>query len=170
MATVGGIPIPDPAKGIEALERDLKIVLGERDVGSVGWARPDTLTLLVPLFAATSADFYLLRLNFVCYPDWPPSAQFVNPQSLRYDGVVDKKWLPKIEGTNEIAIHPEYDNGGKKIQLICCSYTLEFYEVRHGVEERHLWDSKVHTFNATLGAIRRCLVSAFYKGPQEARA
>jgi len=172
MATIGGTPMPDVAAGAAALDRHLENILQGKDLDRLGWSRPDKLTLLVPLFAqrASSADLYLVRLGFHSYPEWPPSTQFVNPESLRYDMDTDKKWLPKIEGAIEIAVHPEYDHDGKKIQLICCSYTLEFYEVKHGVDAQHLWDAKTHTFAATLAAIRRGLLPEFYKGPFEPRS
>ena len=49
-----------------------------------------------------------------------------------------------------------------RIQLICCSATLEFYEVLHNVEQQHLW-SESDTFFTTVMAIRKAFAS-FYQG------
>ncbi|MBI2313631.1 MAG: hypothetical protein HYU77_14115 [Betaproteobacteria bacterium] len=171
MAKQGVIPVADMQRGAQALDDDLPKVLRGGTVEGAGWYKVDPLTLLVPLYGQRedgSTDFYLLKLYFSCYPEWPPSAQFVNPQTLKYGGPVDKKWLPRIEGTNEIAIHDNYGDPG--IQLICCSVTLEFYQVLHGVEDKHLWDETTQNFHATLSAIRHVLKPPYYKGPQEARS
>lgn len=171
MAKDGETPVPDLTRGADALREDLPKVLQGRTLEESGWCQPDLLTLLVPLFAQRddrTTDFYLLRLYFNCYPEWPPSAQFINPQTLKYEGSVDKKWLPKIEGSQEIAVHDNYSNQG--IQLICSSVTLEFYQVRHSVKSEHIWDDKRQNFSATLAAIRHGLKPQFYKGPVEARS
>ncbi len=171
MAKEGETPVPDQTRGAEALREDLPKVLQRRTLEEAGWCQPDLLTLLIPLFAqrdGQTTDFFLLRLYFNCYPIWPPSAQFINPQTLKYVVSVDKKWLPKIEGSPEIAVHDNYSNQG--IQLICSSVTLEFYQVGHSVKPEHIWDEKHQNFSATLAAIRHGLTQSFYKGPQEARS
>lgn len=173
MAKEGETPVPDPTRGADALRDDLPKVLRGQTLEEAGWCQPDSLTLLVPLFAQRddrTTDFYLLRLYFNCYPEWPPSAQFVNPQTLRYAGSADKKWLPKIEGCQEIAVHDSYSYNNQSIQLICCSVTLEFYQVRHGVKPEHVWDGKHQNFSATLAAVRHGLRPPFHKGPMEARS
>lgn len=167
-------PIPDPSRGADALREHLPKVLQGRTLDEAGWHQPDLLTLLIPLFAqceGQAADFYLLRLQFNYYPEWPPSAQFVNPQTLKYAGPADKKWLPAIDGTDEIRVHDNYSHGNQSIQLICSSITLEFYLVQHGINKpEHIWDGKRQNFNATLTAVRRGLQKPFYKGPQEPRS
>jgi hypothetical protein len=167
-------PVPDPHRGIEALQRDLLKVLRGSSLIEVGWAQTDPLTLFVPMFGLNADgvyDFYLVRLNFLYYPEWPPSAQFVNPGTLAFTGVDDKKWLPHIEGTNEIAVHEAYKQheGANPIQLICCSTTLEFYAVRHGVQPQHVWDGTKMNFSATLAALRYGLRAPHYKGPKAPR-
>ena len=157
----------NPREATQALDEDLPKVLKGRTVADAGWRRPDPLTLLIPLWATAptgSHDFYLLRLHFGYYRDWPPSAQFVNPRTLTYSIGSDTLWLPKIEGCSELRIHSAYDHSGRKLQLICCSNTLEFYEVRHGVKQQHLWNGKTLNFAATLNAICRGLGPAYYKG------
>ena len=170
MASLNVSPIPDIQRGIEALEHDLPLVLKERSIEQAGWCLLDQLTLLVPLYAKSPIDLYdlyLLKLNFSCYPEWPPSAQFVNPSTLNYVPVEDKKWLPLIEGANGIAFHDNFPGHG--IQLICCSTTLEFYQVRHAVNPEHIWQHPYQNFSATIAAIKYGLRQPFYRGPQAAR-
>ena len=130
MIPVSGAPVPAQFEQARAaLDRHLDSVLGGRPLESVGWHRPDPLTLYIPLrgytadtsasaygfdpseppqdagrpFAGTpQGDDYLLRLYFSHYPNWPPSARFVNPDTKQF-GSGDKTWLPMISGTNEPA-------------------------------------------------------------------
>jgi hypothetical protein len=161
------MPVPStPADAAAALDDDLPVVLKGASLDDVEWMRPDPLTLVVPLIGGrpgTAGQLYFLKLNFGYYRAWPPSALFVNPMSLQYDKTKDKIWLPNISGCQEIAVHPDYQEKG---QLICCSSTLEFYMVGHGVEAKHMWDPKSQNFAATINAIRRALRSDFYKGRQ----
>jgi hypothetical protein len=160
-------PVPcTPADAIAQLELDLPLILKGMPLEQSSWVRVDPLTLLVPVAgirADCEPDLYFLRLQFGYYRTFPPSAQFVNPLTLRYDASKDKAWLPKIDGNPEIAVHADYQNKG---QLICCSATLEFYLVGHTVEPKHVWDPKSQNFAATLNAVRRGLRSNFYKGRQ----
>ena len=172
MARAKEVPVPNtPKRAVDAIEAHLPVVLRGRTLEEVGWERPDPLTLLIPVPGNTADgawDDYLLRLGFLYYPDWPPSTQFVNPETRAYRFPEDKCWLPKIEGTGEIAVHAQYDlpNNAGKIQLICSSVTLEFYQVLHSVEERLVWNPKVQNFAATLAAIERGLRQPYYKGRQ----
>jgi len=164
MAEIGKDPVPNtPAEAVAALNSHLPIVLRGKTMSEVGWERPDLLTLLIPLVGTRddgADDKYLLRLNFGYYPEWPPSALFVNPDTKQYAYPSDISWLPIVEGNNGLAVHKDYNNQG---QLICCSMTLEFYKVRHSVDPRHLWNSKGN-FAATLNAIKNALKPPYYKG------
>ncbi len=163
MASVNETPVPDPARGIQALERDLIVVLRNRSVKEVGWCRSNDLTLLIPLWS-TGFDFYLLRLQFHCYPEWPPSAQFVNPVTTEYRAGEDVTWLPLVEAPH-IRVHADYSNS--KRQLICNSSTLEFYELRHGLDNPdHIWRPESQNFNHTLATIAQALQGDHYRGRQ----
>lgn len=168
MAEAGKAPVlATPSDAIAAFERDLPKALKGRTMEAAGWRRLDGMTLLVPFQgrqASGTLDDYLLRLGFAYYPDWPPSALFVNPQTSSYDLAKDKCWLPQIDGCNEIAIHADFNQQG---QLVCCSLTLEFYAVRHGVQREHVWNPQEHNFSATINQIDWALKSQFYKGRQD---
>jgi hypothetical protein len=167
MSIFGKAPVQDIAQGRDAFARHLQRALHNRALEEVGWAKPDDLTLLVPLFGTTAQgrmDAYLLRLYFDHYPTWPPSALFVNPLTLEYRLPDDKKWMPQADGHQEIAFHTDYTGKG---QLICCSLTLEFYKVNHQVDEKVVWNGETQSFNATIAAIRRVLVPPYYVGRQQ---
>lgn len=172
MAAINAEPVPNtPAAAHRALERDLPKVLRGRTLEDAGWHRPDDLTLLVPMQAEREdggRDDFLLRLGFGYYPDWPPSAQFVNPATGRYDYPTDVQHLPRIEGSNELAVHSFYNSNGQYpvVQLVCASVTLEFYLIRHAVEPMHLWDPSKQTFAATINGISHWMKAPYYKGRQ----
>lgn len=166
MAQMNADPVAvPPAEAIAALDEDLVKVLKGQSVEDAGWTRLDPLTLLVPVTGGRGeeGDGYLLRLGFGYYRAWPPSTLFVNPQTKTYEVGKDDRWLPRIEGCNELHVHADYDGRG---QLVCCSNTLEFYRVRHGMEAKHLWNPERQNFAATLGAIKWALRSTYYKGRQ----
>jgi hypothetical protein len=110
-----------------------------------------------------AVDTYVLKLGFGYYPDWPPSAQFVNPITGKYEFPADLASLPFIEGNQEIHVHPNYP---PVVQLICASVTLEFYLIRHQVNPEHLWDPDKQTFASTINAIKFGLRLPYYKGRQ----
>jgi hypothetical protein len=165
MAIAGQVPVINIRMGIQALDEDLPRVLkalGGDSMQGIGWARPDELTLLVPMVASHggAADSYLLRLQFQAYRDWPPSAQFVNPETTQYVWPQDQHHVPQLV-SNECRTHANYPtSSGKGIQLICCSATKEFYDVRHSVESAHLW-CNTYNFLTTLQAIRRAMGTSY---------
>lgn len=189
MSPAGGTPVPaDVGQARAALDSHLDRVLGGRTLEAVGWERPDALTLYVPLRGYTSStsasaygfdpsetaadgeqpfagapagDDYLLRLYFSYYPDWPPSARFINPDTRQFQAG-DNRWLPSITGTNELSVHPSFQVVG---QLICCSATLEFYMVNHAVQDQHRWQPG-SSFAITLNALSRYLRPPTYLGRQ----
>jgi hypothetical protein len=186
--------LADPAVAGAALEAHLGQILRGRAPAEVGWELQQPAgqapTLYVPMraftvpantrsygFNPTAADIvrysqmpdgddYLLRLYFSHYPNSPASATFVNPESRRYDPITDTKWLPLISGTNEVSVHANYNDGVHPVgQLVCCSATLEFYEVNHSVEPKHQWVPG-SSFATLLNTLDRYLRPSFYVGRQ----
>lgn len=161
MAIAGQRPVVNTQAGMQALRRDVPRVLGVLGASSLvelGWIQLDELTLLIPISASVGdiTDHYLLRFGFHCYPGWPPSAQFVNPETNQYAWPAEQHHVPQITSP-ECHTHPNYQaSPGAGIQLICCSATREFYDVLHPVEAHHLWSER-NTFLTTLTAIRRAL-------------
>jgi hypothetical protein len=162
---IAQVPVQDIHAGREAFQRDLLSALKEDTLTGRGWSKPDDLTLLVPMFAEDTSkgrtDLYLLRLVFDHYPNGPPSAQFINPQTLDYQYPQDVQWVPRCESAPDIAFHPNYN---RSMQLICSSTTLEFYKVNHDVKAEHVWDPQRMNFLSTIAAIRRGMAQPFYRG------
>jgi hypothetical protein len=164
MAAAGAAPTLDVLAGAVALDEDIPRVLkleGVSSLGELGWSRPNRLSLLVPMkgIRAGVTDEYLLRLGFQAYRKWPPSAQFVNPDTQAYAHPQDQHHVPVLTSP-ECQTHIAYPKGAGTIQLVCCSATLEFYEVLHSVEQHHLW-RETNTFLTTIVAIRKAFASHY---------
>lgn len=170
MAAAGKRPEANPHRGKAAFEEHLPRVLNGRTLEQVGWKRPNPLTLFVPVTSRPLppsgglAHEYMLRLGFEYYPEWPPTAAFVNPVTLGFDPTRDLYWLPQVVGDSGFAIHATYHNEHFRGQLICCSLTAEFYLSIHGVQPEHVWDASRYTFGATIHRVERALRSPHYQG------
>ena len=167
MASYTERPALDLGAGRAVLDEDLPKALRRADVeclDELGWSRPNPHTLLVPLLGSLggTTETYLLKLHFRTGRDWPPGAQFVNPDTLDYAYPADVRHLPILESP-QVHVHPQYNANGYLSQLICCSATCEYYDSLHGGEEKFLWQS-TDTFLVTLDAIGRAMNSAAYKG------
>lgn len=164
MAAKGQKPVlANPLLALAAFEEDLLVVLKGRGVTweESGWTRPNDLTLLIPVNGyrdgVVDGPPFLLKLEFRHYPDWPPSAQFVNPVTKTYAYPGDRYWLPKLV-SDEIHTHENYGPfEGRFLQLICSSVTLEFYDVLHEVDAKFVWKHPRQTFAATLNQIEWAL-------------
>jgi hypothetical protein len=164
VASANAVPVIDAPFGATALDEDIPRVLrveGASSIEELGWTRPNRLTLLIPMrgVRAGVTDDFLLRLGFQAYRRWPPSAQFVNPQTLGYAIAQDQYHVPKLTGP-ECQTHVAYAGPRGPVQLVCCSATLEFYEVQHHVDPHHVW-RETNTFFTTLTAIRKAFVSHY---------
>lgn len=158
-------PVLDIAQGIASLNEDIPrvlAVLGKASIDELGWRRPNVNTLLIPMEGILNGntESYLLRLAFPAYRKWPPSALFVNPETLAYEYPADQHHLPMLT-SQECHLHPAYAfPGGRPGQLICCSATQEFYDMSHGVESDQLWKER-NTFFTTITAIQKALTSSY---------
>ena len=166
MAQANTQPTIDVRAGAEALDADIPRVLKVLDAVSLedlGWVRPQKLVLLIPMRGTHEArtDEYVLRLGFQAYRRWPPSARFVNPQTLDYVYPQDEHHVPRRTSA-ECQTHVAYQRAPDcpKDQLICCSATLEFYAVLHGVESEHVW-RETDTFLTTINAVRKAFASSY---------
>ena len=160
------VPQLDPKAGLQAFEEDVPKVLkilGASSIEELGWKR-DNLFLMIPMTAELNgqSDKFLLRLGFHGYREWPPSAKFVNPETGDYQYPDDQHHVPQLDSP-ACRTHLAYQKSdGGKIQLICCSATLEFYQVLHSVDEAYVWKSS-YTFYTTLRAIQRAM-HTHYRG------
>lgn len=165
MATANERPTIDTVAGLNSLEEDLPRVLhvlGATSIEDLGWTRPNKLVLHIPMTATFNgvADEFLLRLGFQAYSKWPPSAIFINPASGTYAFPEDTHHVPHLT-SGECQTHTGYDRpGGGKMQLICCSATLEFYDVLHSVDPHHIW-KETTSFLTTYRAIERAMATSY---------
>lgn len=168
-------PTLDLAAGRSVFGQDLPRALALYGVDApeaLGWRVNGKRTLLVPITGVhgTQRDEYLLRFDFVAGREWPPSAQFVNPETLTYVVGRDTGHLPKLSHP-EVHVHTAYQapHMSAPIQLICCSATFEYYDVVHGGDDAILWQAN-DTFLVTLSAIGRAMASEHYAGRHPADA
>ena len=159
----------DLAAGRFVLEEDLPRALALHGVDTpeaLGWRIFGTRSLLVTFTGTHEAvqDRYTLRLDFLTGRGWPPSARFVNPETLDYTVGRDRAYLPNLQ-SQEVYVHAAYQSstGGGPIQLICCSAVFEYYDVLHGGEDEILW-RETDTFLVTLAALGRAMSSPQYVG------
>lgn len=160
-------PTMDLAAGREVLKSTLPHVLNALrapDLESLGWHKPNENTLLIPMRGSYGGkeDDYLLKLHFRTGREWPPSAQFVNLDTLTYDPAKDQGFLPKLQ-SNQCNMHSAYETPDHRtIQLICCSATFEFYDVLHGIDNQDLLWKDTDTFLVTISAIERAMSSHYH--------
>lgn len=164
MASHSSRPTVDLAAGKQVLEEHLPRVLAfkKQTMEELGWRRLSDRSLLVTLkgFHSGQHDDYLLRLDFLTGAAWPPSARFVNPDTLDYTLHADQHHLP-ILASPEVHMHPEYASGdGRTLQLICCSAVYQYYDVSHGGDDSILWRD-TDTFLTTVGAIERAFATHY---------
>jgi hypothetical protein len=164
LAQHGQIPGMDLAAGAQALAETLPKVLAARgatQLSDLGWKKVGANTLLIPFEGriGEATETFLLKLHFRTGRDFPPSAQFVNPETLSYDPARDQGHLPALTSSH-CYMHAAYSGPRGPLQLICCSATYEYYEIGHGGEDRHLWRDS-DTFLVTLCAIERAFASNY---------
>lgn len=157
-------PDLDLAAGADALEQTLPVVLKAlrvSDLAELGWRRLGANSLLIPMVGNKDGqeERYLLKLHFKAGRAWPPSAQFVNPDTLNYEYPSDQQHLPTLSASY-CHVHAAYPQPPRTLQLICCSATYEYYQVLHSGDDTYLWRD-TDTFLVTLGAIERAFRESY---------
>lgn len=151
-------PCVDLAAGRQVLEEHLPRVLALKgqSLSDLGWRRLSDRALLIPMVGTHDGvrEEYLLRLDFLTGKEWPPSAKFVNPETLDFQLEADQHHLPTI-ASPEVHVHSAYRSAdGRTLQLICCSAVFQYYDVVHGGDDAILWRSS-DSFINTVSAIER---------------
>jgi len=113
-------------------------------------------------------DSYFVSLGAEYYDAAPPTVAFVQPDTW-LQAVEPSLRFPKIEPRPSWfgleAIH-NFPNGAKK-QLICFSFTAEYYMVEHSPTESQRWKQGRHTLAATLFRLAEVLAPPHYRGPTQ---
>ena len=117
------------------------------------------LFVTTPAVAASGQiDLYMVKLGFAYYPDWPPSATFVDPATRQYS---PRHW-PVIENSDRMALHPTY--GDAPEGLICNSMFFEFYFWGgHGRNPQLTWEKGRHTMAASISELKIHLQPPYYQ-------
>lgn len=119
----------------------------------------------------TEPDDYYLRLGADYYDKWPPTAAFVRPETWDLASPASR-WLPKIQcqGIDWFGLHAPYAGNvnGRIVtlpQLLCFTFTAEYYMVPHSPPEQSVWRQGHHTLTATLSRMSELLQHPHYQGP-----
>jgi hypothetical protein len=110
---------------------------------------------------------YYVRLGADFYDKWPPTASFVKAESEEL-ATPGTRWLPRIQcqGINWFALHAPYGNGNQVFpQLLCFTFTAEYYMVSHAPPADSVWRQGYHTLAATLSRLAEVLKHPHYQGP-----
>ena len=117
--------------------------------------------------ADASEDDYYVRLGAEYYDKWPPTAAFVKPESWELASA-GSRWIPGIQcqGITWFGLHVPYSSGSVTLpQLLCFTFTAEYYMVPHSPSEDSVWKQGHHTLTATLTRLAEVLRQPHYKGP-----
>jgi len=112
-------------------------------------------------------DDYYVRLGADFYDKWPPTAAFVKPETwgLATPGT---RWFPTIQcqGIDWFGLHAPYNGGNVNLpQLLCFTFTAEYYMVSHSPPPHSVWRQGYHTLAATLSRLAEVLRHPHYRGP-----
>ena len=117
--------------------------------------------------ANSEEDDYYVRLGADFYDKWPPTAAFVKPSGWEL-ATPGTRWLPRIQcqGINWFALHAPYGNGNFTLpQLLCFTFTAEYYMVSHAPPADSVWRQGYHTLSATLSRLAEVMKHPHYQGP-----
>jgi hypothetical protein len=135
-----------------------------------GWGltKLDSLHVIVDLpgqRADGTVEPYYIKLGAEYYDAFPPTVAFVDPAS-REEAAQGTRWLPVITGTSWFALHPTYTfPDGSSRQLVCFSFTAQYYMVDHMPPETAVWRQERHTVAATINRLAEVLQPPYYQGP-----
>jgi hypothetical protein len=170
--------LPEPVKvdaevAAEKFRQDLEWVSGER-AGQLGLRltaqKPMQAVVRIPgVHANGLEDDYYVLLGAEYYDKWPPTAAFVKPESWDL-ATAATRWIPVIQcqGIDWFGLHVPYSGGNVTLpQLLCFTFTAEYYMVPHSPSADSVWKQGYHTLAATLTRLAEVLRHPHYKGPSE---
>jgi len=172
------LPFPvrvDEEIAAEKFHRDLEWLRGDR-AQQLGLRlvdqRPIYAVVRIPgVRANEQEDDYYVRLGAEYYDKWPPTAAFVTPGTWD-PASPGTRWLPTVQcqGINWFGLHAPYNSNydGKSVnlpQLLCFTFTAEYYMVPHSPSEDSVWQQGRHTLTATLSRLAEILRHPHYRGP-----
>ena len=168
------LPAPvkvDEEAAAEKFKRDLEWLGGDRaqqlGLRLVKQERLYAVIRIPGVRADGQQDDYYVRLGAEYYDKWPPTAAFVRPETWDLAGP-GTRWLPTIQcqGINWFGLHAPYKSDKVTVpQLLCFTFTAEYYMVPHSPPEDSVWRQGHHTTAATLSRLAEVLQQPHYRGP-----
>ncbi|SRR6266542_5736467 len=136
-----------------------------------GWGRLDLdrLHSVVIMWASRrdgTKDHYFVRLGAEFYDRWPPTVCFLDPTDWR-PVTVAKRWWPQVNFPEWMKFHLNHQLNGQPSQLLCFSFTAEYYMVDHQPQELAVWKPGTHTLSATVTKLQEVLGQPYYQKPSE---
>jgi hypothetical protein len=171
------LPFPvkvDEEVAAEKFKQDLEWTCGDRarQLG-LHLVNQDRMSAVVRILGVrpNEQDDYYVRLGADYYDKWPPTAAFVQRENWEL-AVPGTRWFPSIacQGINWFGLHGPYNanHNGANIQLpqlLCFTFTAEYYMVPHSPPEDSIWRQGYHTLAATLSRLAEVLQQPHYRGP-----
>lgn len=111
-------------------------------------------------------DWYFLKLGAQYYDLSPPTVAFVNPVDWS-PAAQGTRWFPVISPNPPwFGLHHEtgFPDGTKR-QLVCFSFTAEYYMTNHSPTPEIAWQKGRHTVAATLNRLAEVLLPLYYQRP-----
>jgi hypothetical protein len=114
----------------------------------------------------STLDPYYVLLGAEYYDHWPPTAAFVDPDTL-CEASPNSRWWPTLrENPAWGALHNTHRFAdGSSGQMICISFTAEYYRTQHSPPPDAVWQQGRHTVAATITRIAKLLRQPYYERP-----
>lgn len=163
----------DPEMASLTFLRDIDELWGSGRPEKLGWTltRIDSLHVVVTIPARRAggmSDLYYVRLGGEYYDSYPPTTSFVSPPTWEL-AAPGSLWLPRVPSHPWFGLHAAYQfPDGTQRQLVCFTFTAEYYMVDHSPPQSSVWQQGYHTLAATLHRLHEVLNSPYYKGPSNA--
>jgi hypothetical protein len=125
----------------------------------------DPMHTIVVMWAVRSdgtKEHYFIRLGAEYYDRWPPTVAFVEPQHWQQVNSMGR-WWPQVNCPPWLGLHLKHPS--LQGQLICFSFTAEYYMVDHNPNEEAVWKPGTHTLAGTLARLQEALRAPCYQQP-----
>lgn len=167
------LPPADPEIGAATLRSHLDEYWSNRGLDDRGWTRVDAdpLHVVVTMPACRvdgEIDDYFVRLGAEYYDVYPPTVLFVSPDDGWPRARIGTRWWPRINNPTWFQLHDENSYTTGPGQLVCFSFTAEYYLSDHGPETTQRWRQGKHTVAATLSRLAEVLGPPHYVGRDRA--
>ena len=137
----------------------------------LGWERieldPMRVVVKLPAKRPTGeVDHYHFLLGADYYDAAPPTVALVKPDDWTH-APGNSKWFPVLEKLpGWFGLHAECPwPDGTKRQLVCFSFTAEYYMTDHSPKDSERWQQGRHTVSATISRLAEILSPTYYRKP-----